>query len=163
MAAKSDYVLFLDGDDEFAPDAVEKAYAKARATDADLVAFGVEVINPDGQKVGGYQKRLTPVHPSLSGDDVFNTLFPVGKAAQGQLWRFLFRASLLREVYEMFPADLVLRRVNDLPILFLAAARARKYVSITDKLYRYFFRRGGSGHAVADVAQFAFYMGAVDS
>jgi glycosyltransferase involved in cell wall biosynthesis len=163
MAAKGEYILFLDGDDEFAPDAVEKAYAKARATDADLVAFGVEVINPDGQKVGGYQKRLTPVHPSLNGDDVFNTLFPVGKAAQGQLWRFLFRASLLREVYEMLPADLVLPRVNDLPILFLAAARARKYVSITDKLYRYFFRRGGSGHAVADVAQFAFYMGAVDS
>ncbi|MFC4632083.1 glycosyltransferase [Promicromonospora alba] len=163
MAAKSEYVLFLDGDDELAPDAVEKAYAKARATDADLVGFGVEVINPDGQKVGGYQKRLAPIHQSLSGDDVFTGLFPVGKAAQGQLWRYLFRASLLREVYAMLPADLVLPRVNDLPIMFLAAARARKYVSITDRLYRYFFRRGGSGHAVADVARFAFYLGAIDS
>ncbi|MEU4365347.1 glycosyltransferase [Promicromonospora sp. NPDC023987] len=163
MAAEGEYVLFLDGDDEFAPDAVEKAYAKAHATDADLVGFGVEVINPDGQKVGGYQKRLAPIHHSLSGDDVFSGLFPVGKAAQGQLWRYLFRASLLREVYGTLPADLVLPRVNDLPIMFLTAARARKYVSITDKLYRYFFRRGGSGHAVADVAQFAFYMGAIDS
>ncbi|MFC4632082.1 glycosyltransferase [Promicromonospora alba] len=163
MAAQGEYVLFLDGDDEFAPDAVEKAYAKAQATDADLVGFGVEVINPDGQKVGGYQKRLAPVHQSLSGDGVFTGLFPVGKAAQGQLWRYLFRASLLREVYAMLPADLVLPRVNDLPIMFLAAARARKYVSITDRLYRYFFRRGGSGHAVADVARFAFYLGAIDS
>ncbi|MFD6139799.1 glycosyltransferase [Promicromonospora sp. NPDC060271] len=163
MAAQSEYVLFLDGDDEFAPDAVEKSYAKARATKADLVGFGVAVINPDGQTVGGYQKRLAPIHHSLSGDDVFNGLFPVGRAAQGQLWRYLFRASLLREVYEMLPEDLVLPRVNDLPIMFLAAARARKYVSITDKLYRYFFRRGGSGHAVADVAQFAFYLGAIDS
>jgi glycosyltransferase involved in cell wall biosynthesis len=163
MAAKGEYVLFLDGDDEFAPDAVEKAYAKAHATGADLVGFGVEVINPDGQKVGGYQKRLAPIHQSLSGEGVFTGLFPVGRAAQGQLWRYIFRASLLREVYEMLPADLVLPRVNDLPIMFLAAARARKYVSITDKLYRYFFRRGGSGHAVADVAQFAFYMGAIDA
>jgi glycosyltransferase involved in cell wall biosynthesis len=163
MAAKGEYVLFLDGDDEFAPDAVEKAYAKAQATDADLVGFGVEVINPDGQKVGGYQKRLAPIHHSLSGEEVFTGLFPVGRAAQGQLWRYIFRTSLLREVYGMLPADLVLPRVNDLPIMFLAAARARKYVSITDKLYRYFFRRGGSGHAVADVAQFAFYLGAIDA
>ncbi|WP_020017715.1 glycosyltransferase [Promicromonospora sukumoe] len=163
MAAQGEYLLFVDGDDEFAPDAVEKSYAKARATDADLVGFGVEVINPDGQKVGGYQKRLAPIHQSLSGDEVFNGLFPVGKAAQGQLWRYLFRTSLLREVYEMLPADLVLPRVNDLPIMFLTAARARKYVSIQDRLYRYFFRRGGSGHAVADVGRFAFYMGAIDS
>src|SRR5690606_15741710 len=104
-----------------------------------------------------------PIHRSLSGDEVFSGLFPVGRAAQGQLWRYLFRTSLLREVHEMLPADLVLPRVNDLPVMFLAAARARKYVSIQDRLYRYFFRRGDSGHAVADVAQFAYYMGAIDA
>ncbi|MFI2490411.1 glycosyltransferase [Promicromonospora kroppenstedtii] len=163
MAARGEYVLFLDGDDELAPDAVEKASAKARATKADLVGFGVAVFNPDGQKVGGYQRRLAPIHRSLSGDDVFSGLFPVGRAAQGQLWRYLFRTSLLREVHHMLPADLVLPRVNDLPVIFLAAALARKYVSIQDRLYQYYFRRGGSGHAVADVGQFAYYLGAIDA
>ncbi|MFE7506779.1 glycosyltransferase [Promicromonospora sp. NPDC057488] len=163
MAAQGEYVLFVDGDDELAPDAVAKSTAKAQATNADLVGFGVEVINPDGQTVRGYQRRLAPIHRSLSGEEVFSGLFPVGRAAQGQLWRYLFRASLLREVHGMLPADLVLPRVNDLPIIFLAAARARKYVSIPDRLYRYFFRRGDSGHAVADVAQFAYYMGAIDA
>src|SRR5690606_11740175 len=155
-AARGEYGLFLDGDDALAPDAVEKADAKADATQPDLVGFGVEVIDPDAQKVAGDQERRAPIHQSLTGDEVFNGLFPVGRAAEGQLWRYLFRTSLLREVYEMLPADLVLPRVNDLPVMFLAAARARKYVSIQDRLYRYFFRRGGSGHAVADVGRFAF-------
>lgn len=162
-AAEADYILFLDGDDELAPEAAKRAVHKARAADADLVGFGVEVLNPDGRTVGGYQSRLRPVHSLLEGDAVLPGLFPVGKPAQGQLWRYLFSTALLRDVYRMLPADLVLRRVNDLPVMFLTAARAQRYVSIHDNLYKYYFRRGGSGHPVEELSQFEFYLGAVDS
>ncbi|WP_300680146.1 glycosyltransferase [Nocardioides sp.] len=163
MAATAPYVLFLDGDDELAPTAAQTAVATARRSDADLVGFGVEVLLDDGRTVAGYQSRLAPVHESLSGDEVLRGLFPVGKAAQGQLWRYLFRTTLLLQAYAAFPEDLVLPRINDLPLTFLAVAQARSYVSIQDRLYRYYFRRGGSGHRVEEISRFAFYLGAMDS
>ena len=162
-AATAPHVLFLDGDDELDPQAAEKAYAAAQATGADLVGFGVAVLGPDGQAVGGYQARLAPKHRSLEGPAILASLFPVGKPAQGQLWRYLFTTAALRAAYDSMPADLVLKRVNDLPITFLTLAAAERYVSIPDRLYRYYFRRGESGHAVKDLEQFAFYAGAVDS
>ncbi|MDN4480428.1 glycosyltransferase [Demequina muriae] len=162
-SAQADHILFLDGDDELAPDAAKRAVAKARAANADLVGFGVEVLNPDGRTVGGYQSRLRHAHASLEGDAVLPGLFPVGKPAQGQLWRYLFATSLLRDAYRMLPAELVLRRVNDLPVMFLVAALAKRYVSMEDHLYKYYFRRGGSGHPVEELSQFEFYLSAIDS
>ncbi len=162
-AATAPYVLFLDGDDELDPRAAARAHAKAQATEADLVGFGVEVLDSDGRSVGGYQTRLQPVHKSLEGAGVLQGLFPVGRPAQGQLWRYLFSTELLRRAYAQLPEDLVLYRINDLPITFLAAALAQRYVAISDRLYRYFFRRGGSGHHVTELSQFMYYLGAIDS
>ncbi|WP_010523529.1 glycosyltransferase [Nesterenkonia sp. F] len=163
LAASAPYTLFLDGDDELDPRAAVKAVAKAQATGADLVGFGVAVLGPDGRSVGGYQKRLQPTHSALEGTDILRTFFPVGKRAQGQLWRFLFSSQLLRDAYDLFPEDLVLPRVNDLPITFVVAASAQHYVSIPDHLYRYYFRRGGSGHRVERLEQFEFYASSIDS
>ncbi|GAA3287805.1 glycosyltransferase [Nesterenkonia halobia] len=163
LAASAPYTLFLDGDDELDPRAAVKAVAKAQATDADLVGFGVAVFGPDGRAVGGYQKRLQPTRTELEGADILRTFFPVGKPAQGQLWRFLFTTQLLRDAYELFPEDLTLPRVNDLPITFVALAAAQRYVSTPEHLYRYYFRRGGSGHHVEELAQFEFYAAGIDS
>ncbi|GAB3926787.1 hypothetical protein GCM10011575_08420 [Microlunatus endophyticus] len=163
LAAAADHVLFLDGDDELDPRAAAKALAKAQATDADLVGFGVAVLGPTGGVVGGYQTRLSPVHKVLEDQDVLPGLFPADKPAQGQIWRYLFRTELLRTTYALLPEQLVLNRINDLPVTFLAAAGARRYVSIPDRLYEYRFRRGGSGQLVEELAQFAFYAGGIDS
>lgn len=163
MEARAPNVLFLDGDDELHPDAAKKALAAATRHDADLVGFGTEVVTPDGRTVGGYQKRLAPQHASLSGPGLLGGLFPSDEPAQGQLWRFLFRTSVVREAYELLPTDLALPRVNDLPLLFLVAALANSYVSIDDRLYRYHYGRGGSGQAVESLEQAYFYASAIRS
>ncbi|MEV7608313.1 glycosyltransferase [Microbacterium sp. NPDC089320] len=163
LAASADHVMFLDGDDELAPDAAATAIAKAEATDADIVGFGVTVVERDGRTGSPYEVRLQPPQQSLIGDDVLRALFPVGKPAQGQLWRFLFRTSVLREAYSLVPEDLVLPRINDLPLLFLAAALSSSYAAVPDKLYRYHFGRGGSGHRVDTVERAKFYTGAIRS
>lgn len=163
LAAEADYVLFLDGDDELAPDAAAKALAKAQDSDADLVGFGVTVVERDGSTGSAYERRLQPRHHLLEGPEVLTGLFPIGKPAQGQLWRCLFRTEVVRDAYSFVPDDLVLARVNDLPLLFLAAALATKYVSMTDKLYRYHFGRGGSGHRVDTVERVEFYASAIGS
>lgn len=163
LAASADHVLFLDGDDELAPHAAATAIARARATDADIVGFGVTVIERDGRTGSPYETRLQPPQHPAVGDDVLRALFPVGRPAQGQLWRFLFRTRLLREAYALVPDDLELSRVNDLPLLFLSAALATSYAAVPDKLYRYHFGRGGSGHRVDSVERARFYTGAIAS
>ena len=163
LAAEAAYVLFLDCDDELALDAEQKALDKARETGADLVGFGVTVIDRHGRTGGSYEGRLQPIHASLEGTGVLPGLFPVGKQAQGQLWRYLFRTSMLRDAYALLPADLTLARVNDLPLMFLTAALAKTYVSIPDRLYLYHFGRGGSGHDVDSVERAEFYVSAIRS
>lgn len=162
-AARGAYLLFLDGDDELADNAAEAALAKAKATNADLVQFGIEVVGRDGSTGGGFELRLQPRNSSLRGVDVLRGLFPIDEPAQGQLWRFLFRTQLLIDAYALMPEDLVLPRVNDLPITFLATALATRYESLPDRLYRYHFGRGGSGQKVHDLEWARFYSGAINS
>lgn len=163
LAAKGEYVLFVDGDDELKPEAAEKSVAEADKTDADLVGFAIEVVTADGRTVGGYQTRLNPKHKLLEGEEVLSSLFPIDQHAQGQLWRYLFRTRLLRDAYSLLPEDLLLPRVNDLPLMYLVAAQADRYVSIDDRLYRYHYGRGGSGQAVDSVQRAQFYTEAIRS
>ncbi|WP_433674935.1 glycosyltransferase [Microbacterium gorillae] len=164
LAAAAEYVLFLDGDDELVPNAAQRAVEVARESDAELVGFGVTVIDKNGHTGGSYERRLQPRHERLDGPAaVLEGLFPVGKPAQGQLWRFLFRTRVLRDAYAELPDDLALPRVNDLPLMFLVAALATRYVSIEEKLYRYHFGRGGSGQVVDSIERAEFYVSAIRS
>ncbi|MFB7252390.1 glycosyltransferase [Microbacterium sp. NPDC056234] len=163
LAARARHLLFLDGDDELTERAAEVALDKATATGADLVQFGIEVVHRDGRSGGAFESRLQPKHSSLSGSDVLLKLFPHDRPAQGQLWRYLFQTRLLLDAYALMPSDLVLPRVNDLPITFLAATLAARFASIPDRLYRYHFGRGGSGQKVHDLDTASFYAGAIRS
>jgi glycosyltransferase involved in cell wall biosynthesis len=163
LAASAAHVLFVDGDDELETNAARTALAHARRSRADIVGFGVTIIGQDGQSGGSYEQRLQPTHRSLDGSDVLRGLFPVGEPAQGQLWRHLFTSKVLRDAYAMLPEDLVLTRVNDLPLAFLVAALATRYVSTRKRLYRYHLGRGGSGHRVDSIERARFYAGAIGS
>ncbi|WP_448263200.1 glycosyltransferase family 2 protein [Microbacterium aurum] len=163
QAARADHLLFLDGDDELTPEAASAALQRARRTDADLVGFGVTVIGADGNSGGRYERRLQPRHRSLREREVLIGLFPIDQPADGQLWRYLFRTDLLRRAHALLPDDLVLLRVNDLPVMFLTAALATRYVSMPARLYRYHLGRGGSGHRVDSLDRARFYTSAITS
>lgn len=162
-AASAPFILFLDGDDELVPETASTALRIAHERDADVVAFGCEVIRVDGARGSRHEASMQPKHDELHGSDIVQTLFPIGVTAQGQLWRYLFDRGLLMAAYDSLPHSLTLRRVNDLPIAFLALMRARKYVSTPDVLYRYFFQRGASGHLVSDTDEYLFHASAIDS
>ncbi|MFI8632561.1 glycosyltransferase [Microbacterium sp. NPDC077663] len=161
--ASADHVLFLDGDDELHPRAAEIALGLAGEESADVVGFGCTVIRADGRPGGRYEESMQPVHPNLRGGSILTHLFPQGARAQGQLWRYLFDRSLLLRAYESLSRDLRLARVNDLPLVFLALMHAKRYVSTTEKLYRYHFRRGASGHTISSREDFDFLSSAIGS
>lgn len=162
-AAAAQYVLFLDGDDELAPTAAEKSLALARRGDADVVGFGVDLTKADGKRNRVFEGELQPKHKSLTGTAILAKLFAPGKTAHGHIWGYLFKTELLRGVYADLPQDIHLKRANDLPVTFLALARASSYVSTPEHLYRYFFLRGRSGHRVRSMDEFEFYLEAVRS
>ena len=161
-AATAPYVLFLDGDDELAPDAAQKALAKAQSSGADVVGIGVEIVAPDQGFPRKFEAALQPTHGRLASPEIVTSLFPAGAPANGHLWRYLYATTLLRAAYADLPEDLAFYRANDLPITFLALAHAKTYVSIPDRLYRYHFRRGTSGHRVDGVERFQFLLNGVD-
>lgn len=163
MAASAEHLLFLDGDDELAPEAASTALARGHATHADITGFGVTVVGADGRTGGRYEQSLQPTQATLHGTEVLRGLFPIGQPAQGQLWRYLFRTQIVRDAYETLPDDLGLRRVNDLPVMFLIASLAASYASTPDRLYRYHLGRGGSGHRVDSLERATFYASAIAS
>lgn len=161
LAARAEHLLFLDGDDALSPSAAEVAHSKAVASTADLVGFGTRILRPDGSSGGNFENRIQPRHQKLEGPRVLTGLFSVGQPASGQLWRYLFRTQLLREAYSLLPDDLVIPRANDIPLMFLAAATATRYVSVTDRLYNYRFGAGRSGQRVETLDEAKFFASAV--
>ncbi|MDH5147275.1 glycosyltransferase [Brevibacterium casei] len=162
-AAQAPYVLFLDGDDELVPTAVEISLAKMREGSADVVGFGVEMVMPSGQGTPRFERSLQPKHPELLGDGIVSALFPTGHPAQGHLWKYLFSTDLLHLAYSGADRTSGFYRANDIPVSFLALSAAQKYVSTTTRLYRYFFRRGTSGQSIHSIDDFRFYLSAIDS
>ncbi|MGA6128337.1 MULTISPECIES: glycosyltransferase [unclassified Microbacterium] len=162
-AATAPYVMFLDGDDELAEGAARTALGCAKRADADVVGFGVEIVTRDGDAhPRRFEAALQPQFDTLLGPQIIPGLFPVGQVANGHLWRYLFSTHLLRRAYSRMPADATFYRANDLPITFLALSYAKKYVSTAERLYRYFFRRGTSGHAIDALEHFHFLMSGID-
>lgn len=161
-AAKAPYVLFLDGDDELAPHAAHTALRKAASTKADVVGFGVDILTADSRTPRRFEAALQPKFAELRAPEIVPSLFPVGEEANGHLWRYLFETALLKSAYQGIDPLLSFYRANDLPITLLALAHATKYVSTAERLYRYHFRRGTSGHAIDGVERFAFLLSGVD-
>ena len=162
-AARAPYVVFLDGDDELEPEAVARALDVALKTESDVVGFGVTVITEDGPGAPRFERSLQPPQETLVGSEVIATLLRPDQPAQGHLWRYLWKADLLEGAYARSSASSRFYRANDLPITFLALAAAQHYTAIPDKLYRYYFRRGTSGHLVETLDSFQFLLSALDS
>lgn len=156
QAATGRYILFLDGDDELAGEAVATSVATAERTGADLVGIGVQIVADAQNFPARFQAALQPQFAELRAPAIVPSLFPPGKPANGHLWRYLYRRHLLESAYAGMPEDAKFYRANDLPIAFLAIAAAQTYTSVKQPLYLYHFRRGTSGHAIADVGHFEF-------
>lgn len=163
LAAQSDYILFLDGDDELHKDAAKLSYTQALGSKSDIVGFGSKIVRKDGSSPREFEKSVQPTHRELAGPHIVATLFKPNTPAQGSLWRFLFSKKLLLKAYGYFEKSQRIDRSNDLPITFLCASFAKKYTSLSDKLYIYHYYAGGSSSSSFTIDRFKFYTRAIDS
>ena len=98
LSPRSEYVTFLDADDELTPDALAYALTAAEKG-ADFVMFGFTILNPDGTKrdyfeaEGFYDEaNLGAALPRLYMANMLN-----------QVWAKLYRTELLRKAHLRFP------------------------------------------------------------
>lgn len=131
-AAHGEYLSILDSDDFFEPVMLEKAYGRAKATDADIVVFRSDTFYTE---TGEYEatpwtlrKKQLPEQQPFAGTDIVNDAF---KVFVGWSWDKLFKASFVRDNGLEFQP---LRTSNDMRFVFCAIAKAERIATLDDVL-----------------------------
>lgn len=133
--ATGDYVLFLDGDDYFAPGAVARIADVVSDAAPDVVVFGYKRLYPNGDAVEGmlhaplqYEGQFT-VRDNLEILDVLNVA-----------WNKAYRREFLAALGIEFPVGYY----EDIPWTYPILAAAQSIVTADEPLYLYRQRWSGS-------------------
>lgn len=134
-AAKGEYLSFLDADDLFEADMLEKAYYKAKESDADIVAYDAFLYATD-KNIDKYS-NLVINYGLLQGKEIFNpkdyadSLFNI---CLGAVWNHMFKRSLIIDNTITFKPIPI---TDDATFVFLAYAMAEKIAVLKDRLVHY--------------------------
>lgn len=99
--ARGRYILFVDGDDKLAPNSLSDIYQRAVSTAADVLYFGFERRQPDGQLINQCRPPLTGQHHN--GRNCFTQFYDhlFGPAA----WLAIYNSDFLKRSGIRFPTD----------------------------------------------------------
>ena len=132
-AARGDWITFIDSDDEYHPEFLEKLHEAARTHDADIAVCGHTIRHSDGTEV--HRVKVTPgVH---EGEDI--AIEFLEDRYTGFMCDKIFRVQLFDGV--RFAEDI--HRAEDALVVFACCMKAKRLVGITDHLYTYRMEQGG--------------------
>lgn len=132
----TEYIMFMDADDAFKPDAIETAVNTA-ASGADMVLFGFTIVNMDGTHNDYFEERMS-IDCSHFGD-VLVTLYKANLL--NQVWAKLFRADLITRNVIRFPDY---RWGEDRIFVYDCLENAKRIEVIPDCNYLYLMHEGES-------------------
>lgn len=154
LHAQGTYIMFVDGDDELAPQACEMVYRVSLIDQPDIIHFGSTITNPSGKRMK-FEAGLQPTKTALQGSAIFDEFFgPQRSDFQGQVWSRAYHRVLAQSAFGRQPEDREIPRANDTCMTVILLALARSYRSITDRLYHYCFGRGVSTGREIDLATY---------
>lgn len=148
--AKGDYALFLDGDDELAPDMCEQVLARVQESPVDMLHYGITVIGEEGlldSEGHAFEAFINTPSIACTGDDVVKSIYDEG-LCQRIDWRTtqrLYRTDVLRSAFEEM-TDSRLERAEDSYETFVIAAHSSSSAGAEDcRGYLYHYGRGITG------------------
>ncbi len=148
QAARGEYCMFLDSDDEYFPQACQRAYETAKRTGADIVGFGTKIVFQTGlseRERREVQKVASVYAGRLCGKEVFLSCFRYGFGECGwNLWNKIYKTEILKRAARYLP-EKECTMYEDFAIYFMAAYYAQKYYGFKEPLVRYSFGHGVSG------------------
>ena len=139
-AAQGAYLLFLDADDLFEPELLERAVEEARRSGADMVLLGADEFEVEGAwRANGFYLAagLLPADVPFCRDDVPTRLFQL---CTPEPWTKLFRRSFVLEHGLRFQQ---LQNTNDLLFTLSGLALARRVGVARDVLVHHRVGRAG--------------------
>lgn len=139
--SKGKYILFLDSDDSFLPDAFSRIRREFEKLNCDIVVFGTKIV-PETPRAGEwyYNALKTPerFYPSFSEKALFEE-----KSARPFVWRNAFSSSFIKENNLLFEEECTVG--EDQVFQLCAFPYAKNGISfIKDVLYQYTWLRQGS-------------------
>lgn len=146
-AARGDYCMILDSDDEFLPHACEKAYKSITAKRADILHFGTELkLESDVPlyRKKGVSEMLHSPCAKLQGADIFRRCFDFKKRTYSwNVWNKIYKTSVLRKAAVYIPPVRCVM-AEDFALYFMASYFAKTFAGIREPLIRYYFGEGVS-------------------
>ena len=140
--AAGEYIVFLDSDDFFEPDALEKLYGKITEDSADVCVFGMKYMSEEYEEPIQYDvfpvKRRIPEKMPFSMEDMPETIL---NFAFNLIWNKMYRREFLNVHQLRFPD---IKRGEDLCFVHLALCLAGRITVLREPLIHYRFFRQGS-------------------
>lgn len=152
MAARGEYVGFVDGDDWVEPPMFEALYTSAKMHAVDISQCGYTEVYEATDSKADFSTTLAAQSFGMFGvvgsPRDFLTVKPT-------IWRRLYKRDFLLGNSIKFPEHI--RRFDDLPFQFEALACAKRVATIPDCYYNYRLERPGQDVAAKDVKLFVHF------
>lgn len=146
--AKGEYVIFLDSNQRFAPDLLEKLYQAAVINRADIVACNYSRVSLSGKETrqsGIYTRWLPADVVVFSYRDCPDNIMRITSAV---VWNKIYRRDFVQQHGLRFDELLT---CNDVSFVAVSLATAERITYITDSLVRYRVPRSSSIKNLDDV------------
>lgn len=152
--AEGDYIMFVDGDDELAPNCVELAYSTIKEKKVDIVNFGTKVVNCGNMaqsRIDMNQRMLEPFNGLIKGN-IQKACF-IDKKFAFNVWNKIYNAEVCKKGFNCvengsFP------KAQDLYAFFYISKFANSYYGFSEQLYKYNFGFGVTGGDCLDLERF---------
>ena len=126
--AKGNYIAFLDADDQFKSEALDKIQNIIQLKNYDIISFGYDIVSEAG--------NIEPYKPRSSGEitdvEFFEYLFQVGTL--GFLWNKVYRADIIRQAQTPYGMEVC----EDLYMNCYMLMERRDIYVLQENLYLYF-------------------------
>ena len=139
-AARGEYTMFLDSDDEFYPQACESAYEAAKKNGADIAQFGTEIVSTrqlPQWRIEETENFCRPYCGVLRGKDILYGCFrKKDRKFAYSLWNKIYKTSVIQKTLPFFPAAHC-SVSEDLFINFIVCTYSKCYFGMPKPLIRY--------------------------